>query len=63
MTAPRPEVPVAVTVLRNGAGIPLPRYASAGAAGMDLVAALETPLTLEPGARSRSFSRTSAPRP
>ena len=52
MTAPRPEVPVAVTVLRNGAGIPLPRYASAGAAGMDLVAALETPLTLEPGERA-----------
>jgi len=52
MTTPRPEVPVAVTVLRNGAGIPLPRYASAGAAGMDLVAALETPLTLEPGERA-----------
>ncbi len=52
MTAPRPEVPVAVTVLRNGAGIPLPRYASAGAAGMDLVAALETPLTLKPGERA-----------
>ena len=52
MTAARPEVPVAVTVLRNGAGIPLPRYASAGAAGMDLVAALETPLTLEPGERA-----------
>jgi dUTP pyrophosphatase len=52
MTAARPEVPVAVTVLRNGAGIPLPRYASAGAAGMDLVAALETPLTLDPGERA-----------
>ena len=52
MTAARPEVPVAVTVLRNGAGIPLPRYASVGAAGMDLVAALETPLTLEPGERA-----------
>ena len=52
MTAARPEVPVAVIVLRNGAGIPLPRYASVGAAGMDLVAALETPLTLEPGERA-----------
>ena len=52
MTTPRPEVPVAVTVLRNGAGIPLPRYASAGAVGMDLVAALETSLTLEPGERA-----------
>jgi dUTP pyrophosphatase len=52
MTAPRPEVPVAVTVLRNGEGIALPRYASAGAAGMDLVAALDQPLTLQPGARA-----------
>jgi dUTP pyrophosphatase len=52
MTAPRPEVPVAVTVLRNGEGIALPRYASAGAAGMDLVAAITEPLTLNPGARA-----------
>ena len=53
MTAtPRPEVPVAVTVLRNGEGIALPRYASAGAAGMDLVAALDQPLTLGPGERA-----------
>jgi dUTP pyrophosphatase len=52
MTAPRPEVPVAVTVLRNGEGIALPCYASAGAAGMDLVAALDQPLTLQPGARA-----------
>jgi len=52
MTAPRPEVPVSVTVLRNGEGISLPRYASAGAAGMDLVAALDQPLTLQPGARA-----------
>jgi len=52
MTVPRPEVPVAVTVLRNGDGIPLPSYASAGAAGMDLVAALEAPLTLNPDERA-----------
>ena len=52
MTSPRPDVPVPVMVLRNGAGIALPRYASAGAAGMDLVAALETPLTLKPGERA-----------
>ena len=52
MTALRPEVPVAVTVLRNGEGIGLPRYASAGAAGMDLVAAIDQPLTLQPGARA-----------
>jgi dUTP pyrophosphatase len=52
MTASRPEVAVAVTVLRNGEGIGLPRYASAGAAGMDLVAAIDQPLTLQPGARA-----------
>ena len=52
MTALRPEVPVAVTVLRNGDGIPLPSYASAGAAGMDLAAALDTPITLRPGERT-----------
>ena len=52
MTGPCPEVPVAVTVLRNGGGISLPRYASAGAAGMDLVAAIEAPLTLNPGERA-----------
>ena len=52
MTAPRPEVPVAVTVLRNGEGIALPRYASAGAAGMDLAAAIDRPLTLQPGERA-----------
>ena len=52
MTALRPEISVAVTVLRNGEGIPLPAYASAGAAGMDLLAALEAPLTLGPGERT-----------
>lgn len=52
MTARQPEVPVAVTILRNGAGIPLPAYGSAGAAGMDLAAALEAPLILKPGERA-----------
>ena len=35
--------------LPHGAGLPLPTYATAGAAGMDIVAAEE--LTLAPGAR------------
>ncbi len=35
---------------RLGAEIPLPEYASAGSAAMDLRAALETALTLAPGA-------------
>ena len=45
-------VPVAVTVLPHGGGLPLPRYASAAAAGVDLVAAVEAPLTLQPGERA-----------
>jgi dUTP pyrophosphatase len=46
------NVPVAVTVLPHGGGLPLPRYASAAAAGLDLVAAIEAPLTLRPGERA-----------
>jgi dUTP pyrophosphatase len=43
-----------ITVLRlaDGAGLPLPAYMSAGAAGADIVAALGTPLTLAPGERA-----------
>ncbi len=40
---------IAITRLPHGEGLPLPAYASAGAAGMDVVAAEE--LVLEPGAR------------
>ncbi len=46
---PLPEVAIRVRRLPNGGGLPLPAYASTGAAGMDVVAA-ET-LTLRPGAR------------
>lgn len=42
---------VAVMRLAHGADLPLPAYETAGAAGMDLRAAVETPLTLAPGAR------------
>jgi dUTP pyrophosphatase len=46
-----PPMPVEIEIQRlpNGGGLPLPAYASAGAAGMDVVAA-ET-LTLRPGTR------------
>lgn len=46
------EVHVAVERLAHGLDLPLPAYATAGAAGLDLVAALPeaSPLTLEPGA-------------
>ncbi len=48
------SVSVPVTVLAHGAGLPLPDYASQGAAGLDLHAALDaaSPLTLAPGARA-----------
>lgn len=44
---------VAVRVLPHGAGLPLPDYHSAGAAGADLCAALapDEKIILEPGAR------------
>ncbi|MBM3483198.1 MAG: dUTP diphosphatase [Alphaproteobacteria bacterium] len=44
------EVPI--RRLPNAADLPLPAYASAGAAGLDLPAAIEAPLTLLPGARA-----------
>lgn len=44
---------IAVTYLAHGRGLALPRQQSAGAAGADLLAALDAaaPLTLAPGAR------------
>jgi dUTP pyrophosphatase len=48
MSAP---LAIGVKVLENGAGLPLPAYQSAGAAGLDLFAALAlgAPATLAPG--------------
>jgi dUTP pyrophosphatase len=46
---PWPEIEISLRRLPHGEDLPLPSYASAGAAGMDVVAA-ET-LTLEPGGR------------
>lgn len=44
----------AITVVRlpHGHGLPLPAYATPGAAGMDLMAAIPAPLVLQPGARA-----------
>ncbi len=42
---------VDVIQLAHGAGLCLPRYETAGAAGCDLLAAIETPIELAPGAR------------
>jgi dUTP pyrophosphatase len=56
MTAARTSGRTRVRVVRlpHAAGLPLPTYQSKGAAGLDLVAALDTqhPLILAPGARA-----------
>lgn len=44
------ELEVPIERLPHGADLPLPAYASAGAAGLDLMAA--APVTLPPGARA-----------
>jgi dUTP pyrophosphatase len=38
--------------LPHGDGLPLPSYATAGAAGMDLLAAVTEPVTIAPGQRA-----------
>ncbi len=43
---------VKVLRLPHAAGLPLPAYQSAGAAGLDLVAAVEAPVVLRPGQRA-----------
>ena len=46
---PLPEIEIRLKRLPHGEGLPLPAYATSGAAGMDVVAAEE--LTLAPGER------------
>ena len=45
------SVEILVTRLPHAEGLPLPSYATAGAAGMDLVAAVAAPLVIPPGGR------------
>ena len=45
------SVSIAVRVLPHAAGLPLPHYATPGAAGMDLIAAVSDPVTIPPGGR------------
>ena len=45
-------VPIAVRRLPHAEGLELPAYATAGAAGMDLLAAVDAPVTLAPGTRA-----------
>jgi dUTP pyrophosphatase len=52
VSAPGGELRVLVRVEPEGRGLDLPRYQSAHAAGMDLLAALEQEAVLAPGARA-----------
>jgi dUTP pyrophosphatase len=45
------SVEILVTRLPHAEGLPLPSYATAGAAGMDLLAAVTAPLVIPPGGR------------
>ena len=45
------SVEILVTRLPHAEGLPLPSYATAGAAGMDLMAAVSAPLVIPPGGR------------
>jgi dUTP pyrophosphatase len=46
------SIDVQITRLPHGRDLPLPAYQSAQAAGLDLVAAVDAPLTLKPGERA-----------
>lgn len=46
------ETAVLVRRLSHSAGLPLPTYATVGAAGADVVAAVDDPLAIEPGTRT-----------
>ena len=46
------DVTVPVTRLPHGADLPLPGYATADSAGIDLLAAVDTDVTLSPGKRA-----------
>jgi dUTP pyrophosphatase len=46
------SIPILVRRLPHALGLPLPSYATAGAAGMDLLAAIAEPVTIGPGERT-----------
>ena len=46
------SVSVSVRRLPHAAGLPLPAYATEGSAGLDLLAAVQEPVTLPPGGRA-----------
>ncbi|MDR3534470.1 MAG: dUTP diphosphatase [Rhodopila sp.] len=46
------SIPILVRRLPHAKGLPLPSYATAGAAGMDLLAAVHAPITVAAGERT-----------
>ena len=48
---PAMSIPIQVCRLPHAEGLPLPSYATAGAAGMDLLAAISDPISIRPGER------------
>jgi len=46
------ELKVQIQTLPHGMGLSLPAYATSGSAGMDLQAAVDEPIVLEPGERA-----------
>jgi dUTP pyrophosphatase len=46
------SIPLLVCRLAHAEGLPLPSYATAGAAGMDLIAAIRDPISVQPGERA-----------
>jgi dUTP pyrophosphatase len=48
----RMSIPIQIRRLPHAEGLPLPSYATAGAAGMDLIAAVQQPVTVGPGQRA-----------
>jgi dUTP pyrophosphatase len=49
---PQPLISIAITPLAHARDLPLPSYATSGSAGMDLLAALQTPMVLKTGERA-----------
>jgi dUTP pyrophosphatase len=46
------SIPILVRRLPHADGLPLPSYATGGAAGMDLMAAIQDPVSVQPGERA-----------
>lgn len=46
------DLAVSIRRLAHGEGLPLPAYATPGSAGLDLLAALDQPVEIQPGGRT-----------